>query len=119
MLTDLLYRVRALFWRRAAERDLEDELRLHLEMETDKLARAGMSREDARRRARIALGGVAQVKERTRDAWGVRMLESTWQDVVFAARMLRKRPGFTAAVALSLALGIGANTAIFTLMDAV
>ena len=65
------------------------------------------------------MGGIEQVKEETRDAWGVRFLESIVQDVRYALRMLRKAPGFTAAVTLSLALGIGANTAIFTLMDAV
>jgi hypothetical protein len=119
MLTDLAYRIRALFQRRKVDADLDDELRLHLELQVDKHLRAGLTREDALRRARIELGGTEQVREETRDAWGVRLIESTAQDIAYTLRVLRKSPGFTAAVALSLALGIGANTAIFTLMDAV
>jgi predicted permease len=119
MLSDLIYRLRALFRRGAMERELDKELQLHHEHEVAKLVARGLSPAEARREARLAIGGIEQVKEETRDAWGVRLLESTVQDALYALRMLRKSPGFAAAVTLSLALGIGANTAIFTLMDAV
>jgi predicted permease len=119
MLTDLVFRLRALFLRRAVDRELDDELRLHLELQTEKYMRAGAAPAEAERRARIELGGVEQVKERTRDSWGTQALESTVQDLGYAFRVLRKSPVFTGAVVLSLGLGIGANTAIFTLMDAV
>jgi predicted permease len=119
MLTDLRTRLRALFQRHKLDADLDDELRFHLERQIDKHIRAGRTREDATRLAKIDLGGLEQVREKTREAWGVRLVESTLQDVSYAFRVLRKNPGFTLAVILSLALGIGANTAIFTLMDAV
>ncbi|HEY7475294.1 MAG TPA: ABC transporter permease [Vicinamibacterales bacterium] len=119
MLTDLLYRLRALFRRRQADADLDAELAFHLDQAARRHAQTGLTPEDARRRARIDLGGLDQVKDDTRDSWGVRLVESLAQDLTYAFRILRKSPGFTVAVVLSLALGIGANTAIFTLMDAV
>ena len=78
-----------------------------------------MTRDEAQRRARLAIGGVEQVKEECREARGVAALESTVQDVHYGLRQLHRRPGFAAVVVTSLALGIGANTAIFTLIDAV
>ena len=101
------------------ERELAAELTLHVERETEKLVRAGMTRDEAQRRARLAIGGVEQVKEKCREARGVAALESTVQDVHYGLRQLRRRPGFAAVVVASLALGIGANTAIFTLIDTV
>ena len=119
MFNDLRYRLRAIFRRGEMERDLATELQLHYEREVNKLVERGLTPSNAQRQARLAIGGIEQVKEDTRDAWGVRFVESMVQDVSYALRMLWKAPGFTAAVTLSLALGIGANTAIFTLMDAV
>jgi len=115
---DLLYRTRALFQRQSAEDELDDELRFHLDAQTDKYVRSGLSAFEAERRARIALGGLAQTKEDCRQSWGVTLIETAAKDVAFAARTLTRRPGFSVAVVLSLALGIGANTAIFTLIDA-
>ena len=99
--------------------DLEDELQFHLEQAVQQNLDRGMDSAEARRRARIDLGGVEPLKDMTRDSWGVRLVESCVQDAAYAIRVLRKKPGFSLAVVLSLALGIGANTAIFTLMDAV
>ena len=99
--------------------DLEDELQFHLEQAVQQNLDRGMDSTEARRRARIDLGGVEPLKDMTRDSWGVRLVESCLQDAAYAIRVLRKRSGFSLAVVLSLALGIGANTAIFTLMDAV
>jgi predicted permease len=119
MLADLRYRLRAMFRRDAMERDLAAELQFHHDRQVEKLVQAGVSRDEAHRRARHAMGGVEQVKEECRDARGVSTLESTVRDLQYGARQLRKNPGFAVVVVLSLALGIGANTAIFTLIDSV
>jgi predicted permease len=119
MFSDLLYRLRALTKRRTVESELDDELKLHLDQEAAKLERAGFSPDDARRRARLALGGFERVKEDCRDARGTRWIEDLAQDIRFGARQLRFNLGFTAVAVSSLALGIGANTAIFQLVNAV
>src|ERR1700688_50225 len=119
MLSDLLFRLRALFRRSSVEAELDDELRFHFEREAAKYAAAGLSPEESRRRARLALGGIDQVREDCREARGVHLIESTLQDIPYALRLLRRTPVITAVAIFSLALGIGANTAIFTLMDAV
>jgi predicted permease len=119
MLTDLRYRLRAIFRRGAMERELSEELQFHHEREVAKLVARGIPREDAQRQARHSMGGVEQVKEECRDARGVSAFESTLRDVQYGLRQLRKRPGFAAVVIVSLGLGIGANTAIFTLINAV
>jgi putative ABC transport system permease protein len=115
LLSDVRYRLRALFGRADAERDLDDELRFHVDTEAERLARGGMPRDEARRRARIALGGVELLKERTRDAWGVLFLQQLWRDLGHAMRLAARHAGFTAVVVFSLALGIGATTAVFSL----
>jgi predicted permease len=119
MLADLLFRLRALFRRSTVERELDEELRQHVDLEIEKHVRAGVPRDDAVRRARLALGGLEQVKEECRDARGVGVIESTLQDLRYALRTMWKAPAFVSMAILCLALGIGANTAIFTLIDAV
>ncbi len=112
-------RLRALVARAGVERDLDDELRFHLEESEARNRRAGMDPAEARRAARIALGGVESVKERVRDERGTRLLEDLAQDLRIAARSLAHNLGFTAVAVTTLALGIGASAAIYSVLQAV
>ena len=110
-------RFAGMFGKPGADARLEEELQSHLEMLADEKMQRGMNPEEAKRAARMELGGAEQIKEAVRNQRGLPLLESLAQDIRFSLRMLRKTPGFTAVTLLTLALGIGVNTAVFSLID--
>src|SRR5262249_8943242 len=101
--------------RNSAERSMADEMQFHVDREAERLIADGMTREAAQRAARVAFGGVEQMKEAARDAWGTRSLDELRRDAVYALRLTRKQPGFSTIVVFSLALGLGATLTVFNL----
>src|SRR5258705_2227663 len=110
---------RRLVGRKEQEDYLDRELRYHTEERIADLRRSGLSEEEARRRVRLEFGGMEQVKEECRDARGARWIEHLYQDLRYTVRMMRKNTAFTVLVVSILALGIGATTVVFSIVDAV
>jgi predicted permease len=116
---DLAHRFRSLIRRRIVEQDLDDELRFHLERLVDRHVADGLPHDEAVHRARLEMGGFDQVKEEHRDARGVRLLEDLGNDLRYAVRQVKRSPAFAVLAVLSLGLGIGANTSIFSALNSV
>src|SRR5437016_14127868 len=119
LLRNLAGGLRGLFRKQQVEREMDEELRGYLDAAVNDKMRRGLDREQAVRAARIEMGGAESVKQRVRAASWESLVETLWQDLKFGLRLLRFSPAFEAAAILSLALGIGANTAIFQLLDAI
>lgn len=118
LFSDLRFRLRALFHRAEVEGELDDELRFHVDVETERLVREGAPLDEARRRARLLLGGVEQVKEATRDTRGLAWMDSILSDLRYAARMFRRTPMVYSVAVAVLALGIGMNSAVYSVFRA-
>src|SRR5215510_1134354 len=118
MLTDWILRLRALFRRDRLERELDQEMRFHLDQQIESYVSQGLTPEEARRRARLEFGTLDQIREEHRDARGISPLAHLGRDLRHAARQVRRAPMFSALAVLCLGLGIGVNTAIFSVLDA-
>src|SRR5205823_14724814 len=109
----------SLFRRRHVENETDEELRAHVQNRADDLERSGLTRAEAERRARIEFGAHEKFKEQCREARGGFWLETVWSDIRYGSRMLAKNPGFTTVAVMTLALGIGVNTTLFTAFDSI
>jgi len=116
---DLLHRLRSLFKRDRVDRELDEEMRFHLDQQIASYVQHGMTRDEAERRAKIEFGGLDQIREEHRDQRGVALVDDLVRDVRYGVRQLRRSPAFAAAALLCLALGIGATTAVYSLVDAI
>ena len=119
LLAAFVRRLRALVRGRREDDETAEELRFHLEMEVERNRRAGMDPSEVRRRARLRLGGIDGIGEAVRDARGGRPLEDLVRDIGYALRGARRNPGFAVAAIMSLAIPIGFNTSVFTVVDAI
>src|SRR5579859_2162017 len=119
MLNDLRYRLRAFLRRKDVEEELDEELRFHFDCQVEKSMREGMTQQEAQRHARLVFGGHEQIKEDCREARGTSMVETTIEDVKYALRQLWMNPTFALVMVLTLAFSIGANSAIFSVINGV
>jgi hypothetical protein len=119
MLHEIGRRLWALFHRNQFDSDLDEEMRLHRELRQQEEIERGLSPKEAHYAAQRRFGNELLLREKSRDTWGWNSVETLWQDLRYGLSQLRRSPGFTAVVIFTLAMGIGANTAVFTLMDAV
>ena len=119
ILSDLVVRLQGILFRGREERELDEELRTHLEMEAEHRRTLGQTDAEARRNSFVRLGGVERVKDEVRDARGTRLVDNLSADISFTIRTLIARPGFALVAILTLAIGIGGTTAVYSAVDAV